>query len=370
MNILVSYMGRHGGGAEYSYEITKGLCNIHKNVYAIISAQADNVELWKQLPLKKLFLVPTSDQYKGFVSGTFKFLFKYLPQIKKELKGISIDILYIPMGHPWTTLTTFFLPYTHCVATLHDPIYHPGTPLPIKISGWIKKLKPEDSIVILTKSFYEYTKKQYKKKDNEVVVIPHGAFSHYDVCKATESAKPLAKFNFLFFGRITPYKGVELLVEAFQKLASERDDVSLRVIGSGDISEYKETLKSCPNCVVDNRYIGDDEVHGFFTMPNTITVIPYTSATQSGVIPIAMREKSLIISTNNEGLIEQTKDGTLALMSDINSDALFLQMKYAVENYEVCQVYVKKAKEYIESLSWDNLAKILIDHCKSMLKQK
>ena len=171
----------------------------------------------------------------------------------------------------------------------------------------------------------------------------------------------------MFFGRITKYKGLELLIEAYRKLAKERDDISLRVIGSGDISEYKRDLEACPNTIVENRYVCDNEVHSFFSMPNTITVIPYTSATQSGVIPIAMHEKSLIISTNNEGLMEQTKDGTLALVADISVDSFYKQMKKSVEQYDECQTYIEEAKAYIDSLSWDNLAKILLDHCENIL---
>ena len=368
MIFFVSYLGRHGGGAEYSYEMTKGLLANHKDVYAVISAQVDNLDLWKKLPLKKLILVPTSDHYKGFFSGTLRFIFKNIREIRKAIGKEKIDVFYCPMGHPWTTIARFLIPHKCSVYTLHDPIYHPGTPLLIKLAGKIERLKSIDSYVILSKTFVDYTKKHYGKSDKDIVVIPHGAFSHYDVY--SNDIKPffsLAKYNFLFFGRITKYKGLELLIEAYRKLAKERDDISLRVIGSGDISEYKRDLEACPNTIVENRYVCDNEVHSFFSMPNTITVIPYTSATQSGVIPIAMHEKSLIISTNNEGLMEQTKDGTLALVADISVDSFYKQMKKSVEQYDECQTYIEEAKAYIDSLSWDNLAKILLDHCENIL---
>lgn len=369
MNILVSYMGRHGGGAEYSYEMTKGLLANHRDVYAVISAQVDNLDLWKELPLKKLILVPTSDHYKGFLSGTLRFIFKNIREIRKVIGKDKIDVFYCPMGHPWTTITRFFIPHKLSIYTLHDPISHPGTPLLIKLAGKIEHLKPINTYVLLSKTFVDYTRKYYGKSDKDIVVIPHGAFSHYDVGgNNVKQIPPLANFNFLFFGRITKYKGLELLAEAYQKLAKERSDISLRIIGSGDISEYKVALEACPNTIIENRYVCDDEVHYFFSMPHTITVIPYTSATQSGVIPIAMREKSLIISTNNEGLMEQTKDGKLALMSDVSADSFYIQMKKSVEQYDECQIYIEEAKAYIDSLSWDNLAKILLDYCNNTLK--
>ncbi|MDO4462739.1 MAG: hypothetical protein Q4C30_09680, partial [Bacteroidia bacterium] len=163
MNILVSYMGRRGGGAEYAYEMTKGLIENNQSVYAVISAQVDNLELWKQLPLKKLIMISTSDQYKGFFSGTVRFCFHDIFSIKKILQGVKIDILYVPMSHPWSTLTRYFLSYKHSVGTLHDPVIHPGSPFIIKLFLWIESLKPYDSLVILSKTFLEYTKKKYNK---------------------------------------------------------------------------------------------------------------------------------------------------------------------------------------------------------------
>lgn len=363
----MSYMGRHGGGAEYSYEITKGLLENHKEVYAIISAQVDNIDLWKALPLKRLILIPTSDQYKGFFTGTLRFIFKDIRRIRNLLKGVAIDILFIPMAHPWSTLTRMLLPCKHCVGTLHDPIIHPGTPKLIRLFLWIDSLRTFDSLVILSQTYFEYTKKKYKKEDREVVVIPHGAFSHYDMYSGGANSNPISKFNFLFFGRITEYKGIDLLVDAYSRLSSERDDVSLRIIGEGDMSPYQEKISGCRNCIVDNRYIGDDEVHNIFSMANTITVIPYTSATQSGVIPIAMREKSLIINTNITSLLEQTLNGSLSLCCDADAKSLCQQMLYAIEHYEECADITNKAKSYIESLSWDKLASLLLQHFKRMI---
>ncbi|WP_320908183.1 MULTISPECIES: glycosyltransferase family 4 protein [Bacteroides] len=362
-NIVVSYLGRHGAGAEYSLEMTKGLLAHDCNVYVIISAQVDNLDLWKVLPLKKLFLIPTSDHYRGLISATWKFLSMYVGEIKSYFKNIKVDVLYTPMGHPWI-LAMRYLAFRDAkfVFTCHDPIVHPNEPLP-PVLGQRIAIWMADSVVILSKTFFNYMVEHYKKKRENVVVIPHGAFSHYDVDSINmEVTIPIAKYNFLFFGRITQYKGIEILTEAYRKLALERNDISLRIIGSGNISEYKEALALCSNTVVENRYVGDDEVHKYFSMPNTITVIPYTSASQSGVIPIAMRENSLLIVTNNEGLLEQTLDGQLALISDISVISFYMQMKNAVENFDAHQKIVSKAKDYIDSLSWDNLAKILFDH--------
>ncbi len=368
-NIIVSYLGRHGAGPEYSLEMTKGLLAHDCNVYVIISAQVDNLELWKTLPVRKIFLIPTSNHYQGLIPSTWKFLSKYVKEIKLYFQDIKVDVLYTPMGHPWILAMRYLIfKDAKFVYTCHDPIVHPNEPLlPVlvqRFSIWIS-----DSIIILSKSFLNYMIEHYKKKRESILVIPHGVFSHYDIsCINTEEIVPKAKYNFLFFGRITKYKGIEMLAAAYRKLALERNDISLRIIGFGNISEYEDMLRLCPNTIVENRYIGDNEVHKYFSMPNTITVIPYTSASQSGVIPIAMHESSLLIVTKNEGLLEQTLDGQLALISDISINSLYIQMKNAVENFDTHQIIIKRAKDYIDSLSWDNLAMILLNHINNITK--
>ena len=97
-NIIVSYLGRHGAGPEYSLEMTKGLLAHDCNVYVIISAQVDNLELWKTLPVRKIFLIPTPNHYQGLIPSTWKFLSKYVKEIKLYFQDIKVDVLYTPDG--------------------------------------------------------------------------------------------------------------------------------------------------------------------------------------------------------------------------------------------------------------------------------
>lgn len=199
-NIIVSYLGRHGAGPEYSLEMTKGLLAHDCNVYVIISAQVDNLELWKTLPVRKIFLIPTPNHYQGLIPSTWKFLSKYVKEIKLYFQDIKVDVLYTPMGHPWILAMRYLIfKDAKFVYTCHDPIVHPNEPLlPVlvqRFSIWIS-----DSIIILSKSFLNYMIEHYKKKRESILVIPHGVFSHYDIsCINTEEIVPKAKYNFFVF---------------------------------------------------------------------------------------------------------------------------------------------------------------------------
>lgn len=86
----------------------------------------------------------------------------------------------------------------------------------------------------------------------------------------------------LFFGRIEQYKGIDLAYKAFTEDPALRKH-TLVLAGSGDI--YFPIVPS-PNIVFINRYIKDEEVACLFEHAK-VTLYPYISATQSGVLSVS-----------------------------------------------------------------------------------
>jgi D-inositol-3-phosphate glycosyltransferase len=96
----------------------------------------------------------------------------------------------------------------------------------------------------------------------------------------------------LFFGQITPYKGLEYLVQAFKKLSAEHDDYRLIIAGNPKpgFEEYwraieKEIRSDVSNgrIFVRSEFIPDSEVEIFFKAAD-ILVLPYTHIYQSGIL--------------------------------------------------------------------------------------
>jgi len=96
----------------------------------------------------------------------------------------------------------------------------------------------------------------------------------------------------LFFGRITPYKGLDYLVEAFQRSFAARPDYRLLIAGRlmPGCEEYgKDIEKTIQKDVSDGRilvksgFIPDDEVEVYFKAAD-ILVLPYRDIYQSGVL--------------------------------------------------------------------------------------
>ncbi|WP_277619842.1 glycosyltransferase [Fervidobacterium thailandense] len=179
------------------------------------------------------------------------------------------------------------------------------------------------------------------------------------------------KFIFLFYGRLEPYKGLEFLIEAFKRLQFERDDVYLVVAGKGKISrrlraEIRE-LEDRKTAVFINRYLSDKEVHSLIRLSDVV-VIPYTEATQSGIIPQVLPLRKPIITTCVDGLVEQSFFGQLAmLVPPKNSFFLYLAMKRFCENNETIKAHFARALEKEYKLpTFDDLAENIINFVESL----
>ncbi|MCR4658418.1 MAG: glycosyltransferase family 4 protein, partial [Lachnospiraceae bacterium] len=287
--IIVNYIGRTGGGASYSYEMTKGLIENGSKVTAIIPEGISNLDKWKELPFEELYIIKTYSDKKSFVIGTLRFLFIDQWKLRKKLKKKEYDFCYIPMIQLWTFLVNKVLKRgTPIVATLHDPIPHSGSLKLVEyftVNKWVAA--KADKLIILTEKFLDEVCRIYRKNKNQIRVIPHGIFdySQYDNGQIIE--RDPNNYNFLFFGRIEKYKGIQLLLEAYNRLENERDDVSLYIVGKGSIVEYRAELEKCRNLTLVNRFVDDCEVSSFFRGERIITVLPYIDASQSGVAPIA-----------------------------------------------------------------------------------
>lgn len=204
-------------------------------------------------------------------------------------------------------------------------------------------------------------------------VIPHPLYSHFGDKLPKESAlKALGldpgKKTLLFFGLIREYKGLDILLDAFAML-----DESYQLIIAGEpygsFDRYQQQLDSLgiggrTSCTL--SYIKDSEVSAYFSGAE-LCVLPYRSATQSGVSAISFHFEVPMLVTDVGGLKETIADkGTGILASDITPEAV----KEGIERYfsdeklrENCIENIRKEKE---RLSWHNFAKQLLDFYKTL----
>lgn len=329
-HILVNFTGRTKAGPVFAYEMTKGLVENGAVVYAVVSAQADNIADWRKLPLAKLIEITTYENRKEFLLRSIWFLFSR-KKIGKELERLPIDAIYCPMVTLWTRWINRLFPHVPLYFTLHDPKPHYGESCLnralIRYNTEAEAIRAE-KIIVLSEVFVDEVRQRYHRSDKSILVVPHGVFdyqsrksSHIEPFFATSSVRT----TFLFFGRIEPYKGLDLLIEAYRAIETNVANTQLIIAGEGDISPYRKQLGILDSVFVLNRKIEDTEVSLLFCGENIITVLPYKEATQSGVVNIAASHRSLVIATESGGLPEQLGYGEKGLLIPPNNVAALHQ---------------------------------------------
>jgi D-inositol-3-phosphate glycosyltransferase len=131
----------------------------------------------------------------------------------------------------------------------------------------------------------------------------------------------------LFFGYIRKYKGLDILLRAMPQIIEQLPEIRLIVAGEfyGDEQDYRTLIEELripsKNLLLVNDYIPNEEVPLYFSAANA-AVVPYRSATQSGIVQIAYNFDVPVIATNVGGLPEIVKDGTSGLIAhDLTPEA-------------------------------------------------
>lgn len=358
--VLVNYTGRRGGGPLYAYEMAKAFAKQGVPLAAVISEEIENRKAWEQLPIEKLIVIPTYTSKRSFIKNHLQFVLYKKYQVRKELEQYTVKVVYCPMCTFWTDSINRLFPKAKKIAVCHDPVLHSGEKYACihKICGVEHVYRKADEIIVLTKKFTGYMERRYKKAGHVHVMTP-GRHNYYRNIKKKHSAIVYEKdkTNFLFFGRISAYKGLGILADAYKIVCSRYQDVTLTVAGAGDFRPYRKKFQNLERVTVLNRWIADDEVESIFMGENLIVVLPYTDATQSGVILVATDYGVPVIAADTGGLDEQIEDGVTGLLTAVNDSACLAEQMIRLKNdrnlYEKICINMKKKRHTME---WADMA--------------
>jgi glycosyltransferase involved in cell wall biosynthesis len=262
------------------------------------------------------------------------------------------------MFHPWNSLIQAELKNTPSVVFVHDPLPHPD--LPGKFYEILENasIRQAARCIVLSGVLKSHLVNRGIEQDH-IDVVPLGPFVY------TSSVQPGRDKNriptLLFFGRLQPYKGLNNLLNSYLEI---RKDFSCRLIiaGDGDLSQYMGKLKHLEDVTLVNRWIGENEIGEIFTRSDLV-VLPYSSASQSGVIPIAAAHGLPVIATKVGALSEQIEDGVSGwLIPSDDAQALTRAIREVLSNLQQARQRGEALKDRYEKLfGWGQAAKKLMD---------
>jgi glycosyltransferase involved in cell wall biosynthesis len=178
----------------------------------------------------------------------------------------------------------------------------------------------------------------------------------------------------LFFGLLSPSKGVEDLIDAFG-LVLERCDAKLVVAGYptkhfnvNAIKARLSELKISDNVIMDLRYIPLDEIGAIMEMA-TVVVYPYLSSTQSGALQTAYSFGRPVIATAVGGLPEVVEDGKSGFLVPVHSPEKMAEKIFTMLNDRSLATemgsYARKLS--VTRFSWNSIAGQMLAQYKDVL---
>ncbi|MBO7285486.1 MAG: glycosyltransferase family 4 protein [Alistipes sp.] len=172
---------------------------------------------------------------------------------------------------------------------------------------------------------------------------PHPMFEHFgttiDRNTACESLglDPAVRYA-LFFGLIRDYKGLDTLLEAWAKFRHKGHKLLIAGEFYASRDKYIDIIKRLgleDDIILHDHFVPDGEVKNYFSASDCV-VLPYKTATQSGVTQIAYNFRVPIIVTNVGGLSEIVPDGRVGYVTESSIEGVrsALERIYEGDNLE------------------------------------
>lgn len=362
MKIAVIHFGRKGAGPAISLEMAKALARLSHEIIYFASTEVEN-RLYVEKENFTKFFIPTYRSKRTYILSVI--LGNEIRKVVRLIKQQKPDVVYSPMNDMWAPFVFPKFKDFIRVKTIHDVGIHEGNNSMVNRWWNWTNFKDADKFVILSRKYVSELIERGINK-NDIVVIPHAGFDYYKDLGQISSKQSGGK-NILFFGRIDKYKGLEVLFAALPYIIEKHPDVKLSIVGNGDITDYANVITThSANINVVNRWIKDDEVAEFVNACNVI-VLPYTHATQSGVIPLAYAFSKPVVATRVGCLDEQVIDGETGYMCESHDPvALSDAINKMLDDPQKTRIMGEYAHNYMQKyLTWDASAKLLTDFLES-----
>lgn len=366
MRIVLLYLGRKGAGPLYSIEMAKALLSKGISLFAIVSSYSDNIEDWRVLSNKydkNNFVLKEIQTYKNKSEFVLRSLnIKLFCDLLSAIKKYYPDLILSTMVHPWHNFLFLYLGKSvKRIKIIHDVKPHKGEDsFFFKMLNW-GDIYIADLWVVLTNLAKKQLVVEKGINANDICVIPHANFGGY----ANNDSIVLSDrilYKIAFVGRINKYKGVDVLLAAFERVLCFLPNLKLIIAGSGDCGEYMPLIEKLGDSVdLQNRWIADEEIPQIIEKVDFM-VLPYSEATQSGVIPLAFAFGKTVIATNVGGLPEQVPQNIGVLVPPNDS----LALSNAILNMYKCPDLIVQlgrcAFAYAKNeLSWAKSAELFLD---------
>ncbi len=318
MRVLVWQWGRYGAGPRFAAHLAGALSEL-PGVVGLLSLSADAEILVGADPPHCDLPVRTYTSITGLAARVLCGA-SLMAALTRELRALRADLAICAMPGPLDLLFLRALRRAGVTVAVivHDAERHPGDGFPLLM--WLQRRLIAGADAVVALSSHVATRLRVRamlRPGAKLIVMPHPPFDFGTVPPTlAHGGSP----RLLTFGRLLPYKGLDLLAEALIRLGP-RADLRLRVVGSGPESRTLRLLRRHQGVSVENRWVPEAEIGALIGWADAL-VLPYREASQSGVAAAALAAGRRVIATRVGGLAEQLAGEELAQLCDPDAASL------------------------------------------------
>lgn len=357
MRILVWQWGRYGSAPRFAALLADGLAAI-PGVAVTLSLASGAEILRSDAPPRCDLPVKTYETMLGLFWRVAAAPF-LVHRLTRRIAALRPDVAVCAMAGPLdlvmaAALRLLRIPF---VVLAHDADAHPGDGFPMQM--WLQRRLCNRAMTVAALSTHVGTLLRQQK----LAGTPGRPLIHLNHPPMPYAIKPSpadpGTFRLLSFGRLLPYKGLDLLADGLRRLGP-RPGLAVRVVGSGPESATLAALRALPGVTVENRWVPEDEVGTLLGWADAV-VLPYREASQSGVAAAALAARRQVVATNVGGLAEQLRGEPLAILCEPDAASLAEGLRRVLQRE--CE---PSAAPISPHAAWQHLGRTLVEQLNAL----
>jgi glycosyltransferase involved in cell wall biosynthesis len=260
-----------------------------------------------------------------------------------------LDVHLLPRGRP-------------LVLTAHDVL--PREPRPGQLRAQRRAYERVDAVVVHSEHGRARLVGELGLADERVHVIPHGVLrpwldaDDHELGERRERLLPPDLMKVvgpvvLFFGLMRPYKGLEVLLEAWRGI----EGAELWIVGMPRMDIAPLQAAAPPGVRFVPRFVADTEVPAFLHRAYVV-VLPYRAIDQSGAAFTALGAGTPLVLSDVGGFPELAATGAARLVPVGDPQALHAELEALLDDPEARAQMARNADRVAQgAFSWDEIAR-------------
>ncbi len=289
--------------------------------------------------------------------------------VGKYLWRHKVDIVHFDTISTRSVALYPFLFRRKVFVTFHDPAPHSGE-LDWRDTMTNNVYIPRSSGFFFYSKFAEQLfKEHFRKVKKPTYTLKLHPYTYISTLLSGQKSSPE---TILFFGRLSYYKGIDLLLNAIPEVLKVYPNQQFLIAGSASYGyEIDDSIvKAFPrNIHIISKYLLTEDLVKLIEASKFV-VCPYRDATQSGVLMTALAAKKMVVATNVGSFSEYIKDGVNGLLANPEAGHIAEKIIEALKDDHYLDIEKNLDPGFSETAGKANEAIFLTAYNAALRKQK